>query len=89
MEDSALKILKILTEYGALGVLAIIGFVLYFLERKSLKEERETSSKLADKLYELSKEHLRSDLEGAESARHMEKIMDGLLSALKGSRDER
>jgi hypothetical protein len=95
MEAGAFKVLKLVLEYGALGVLAFIGYFLYFretgkveAERKRFEKEREEKAQLTDKLYELSREHLKSDQESAKAYAGMERIMDGLLSVLKQQQEK-
>lgn len=96
MEAGAFKVLKLVLEYGALGVLAFIGYFLYFrecgrseAERKRYEKEREEKAQLTDKLYELSREHLKADQEGAKAYSALERIMDGLLSVLKQQQGEK
>ena len=82
MEPTAIKLVTTLTVYGPLGVLAALGFVLFFLERRRTEGERKRSEELAHKLYEIGIENIKADMEHAKSYSQLEKTLDMALKII-------
>lgn len=75
MEPAALKALSSLYVYGPLGVLSALGFFLFFLERRRVRE-------LTDKLSELSSASIRADMEHTKAYEAMERALDSTTRLL-------
>lgn len=75
MEPTALKALSSLYVYGPLGVLSVLGFLLFFLERKRVRE-------LTDKLSELSGASIKADMEHTKAYEAMERALDSTTKLL-------
>lgn len=82
METAGLKLVTVLTVYGPLGVLAALGFVLYFLERRFVTQMQKRNEDLANKLYDLSVENIKSDMEHSRAYAQFEKTFDVAISLL-------
>ena len=77
MEPAALKLLSSLYVYGPLGILAALGFLLFFLERRQ-------THLLVDKLTELSTASIRADMEHTKAYEAMERTQESTLRLLAG-----
>ena len=84
--DSIIK--SLLQVYGPLGVLAVIGFVLYFAERKR-------NTRLSKDLYEVSIASIRAEMTHNQTHAVREQALDlalrvlvGKTSALSGPTEE-
>jgi hypothetical protein len=75
MDPTAIKALSSLYVYGPLGILAVLGFILFFLERKRVTE-------LTDKLSELSNASIKADMEHTKTYEAMERVMEGTMRVL-------
>jgi hypothetical protein len=82
MEPATLKILSSLYVYGPLGVLAILGFLLYFLQVKKTDEARKKNEELSEKLYEVSLASIQADVEHSKAYEPLEKFFDAVLKAV-------
>lgn len=81
-EAVGIKLVTFVTVYGPLGVLSALGFVLFFLERKVVAQLRKKNEELANKLYEVSIENIKSDMEHSKAYAHFEKTFDVAISLL-------
>ena len=79
MEPTAIKMLSSLYVYGPLGVLSVLGFLLFFLERKRTQV-------LTDKLSELSCESIKADIEHSKAYETLERTLDITTKLLIESR---
>lgn len=79
MDPTLIKTLSSLYVYGPLGILSALGFLLYFMERKKTDEERKKSDELSEKLYEVSVNAIKADMEHSEAYKAIEKMFDILL----------
>lgn len=75
MEPAAIKALSSLYVYGPLGILSILGFLLFFLERKRVWE-------LTEKLTELSSASIKADMEHTKAYEAMERTQESTLRIL-------
>jgi uncharacterized membrane protein len=82
MEPATLKLLGSLYVYGPLGVLAILGFLLYFLQVKKTDEARKKNEELSEKLYEVALAAIQSDVEHSKAYEPLEKFFDAVLKAV-------
>jgi hypothetical protein len=82
MEPATLKALASLYVYGPLGVLAILGFLLYFLQTKKTDETRKKNEELSEKLYEVSLASIQADVEHSKAYEPLEKFFDAVLKAV-------
>lgn len=86
MEPLAIKALSSLFAYGPLGILAALGFVLYFLQTRKTdavqKSKDELSEKLSEKLYEVSSAAILADEKHSQAYVSLEKFFDAVLKAI-------
>lgn len=68
MEPVTLKALASLYVYGPLGVLSVLGFLLFFMERKR-------SIKLNDRIIEMSADMIKSEMGHGEAIRNLERTV--------------
>jgi hypothetical protein len=82
MDPATAKILIQIGTYGPLGLMAALGFWLFFLERKRTAEERKRNEELSTKLHELALESIRSDTEHSKAYGPLEKVFDKAIDVL-------
>lgn len=87
MIDSNLaKILFQLGTYGPLGIMCILFFALFMMERKKTELERQKVDELAAKLHEVSLASIKADVEHSKAYEPMEKIFDAAITLLADKR---
>lgn len=82
MEPATLKLLASLYVYGPLGILSILGFLLYFLQVKKTDEARKKNEELSEKLYEVSLASIQADVAHSKAYGPLEKFFDAVLKAV-------
>lgn len=88
MDSSLIKILIQLGTYGPLGIMSVLFFVLFLMERKRTEVERTKVDELAAKLHEVSMASIRADVEHSKAYEPMEKIFDAAIRRLSEKIDE-
>lgn len=82
MDPAAAKALLQLGTYGPLGIMCVLFFILFWMQRKETADEREKTNKLAEKLHELGLASLRADMEHTKAYTSLEKVIDAALDAI-------
>lgn len=82
MEPATIKLLSSLYVYGPLGILAILGFLLYFLQVKKTEAAQKRNEELSEKLYEVSLASIQADVEHSKAYEPLEKFFDAVLRAV-------
>ena len=82
MDALTVKVLGSLYVYGPLGVLAILGFILYFLQLRRTDAALEKNEELSAKLYEVSFAAIQADVEHSKAYEPLERFFDALLLAV-------
>ena len=82
MDPATLKALSSLYVYGPLGVLAMLGFVLFFMQMRKTDAIRKKNEELSEKLYEVSLAAIQSDVAHSKAYEPLEKFFDAVLKAV-------
>jgi len=82
MEPATLKALSSLYVYGPLGILAALGFVLYFLQVRKTDAMMKRNEELSEKLYEVSLASIQADVDHSRAYEPLEKFFDAVLRAV-------
>ena len=88
MDSSLIKVLIQLGTYGPLGIMSVLFFILFLMERKRTEAEREKVDALATKLHEVSMASIKADVEHSKAYEPMERIFDAAIRMLSEKRDE-
>jgi len=88
MEPTAIKMLSSLYVYGPLGVLAVLGFLLYFLQARKTDTAQKKCEALSEKLYEVSLASIQADVEHSKAYEPLEKFFDAILQAVVRSKHD-
>ena len=88
MDPTTLKMLSSLYVYGPLGILAGLGFILYFLQVKKTDAVQKRKDEQSEKLYEVSLAAIQADVEHSRAYEPLEKFFDAVLKAVvRGNND--
>ncbi|MBU1891234.1 hypothetical protein KJ782_07190 [Patescibacteria group bacterium] len=86
MDPLALKGLSSLFVYGPLGVLAVLGFFLYFWNSRKADADRKEALKkneeLSAKLYEVSLAAIQADVQHSKAYEPLERFFDSVIKAV-------
>ena len=82
MDATTAKALLQLGTYGPLGIMCVLFFILFMLQKKETQTERDKNEKLAYKLHELGLASLKADMEHTQAYTALEKMIDATLDAL-------
>lgn len=66
MELASLAAISKIVQYGAMGLLAAMGYISFFITRRDLLIERDKKDEVSAKLYVLSSEMIRTEEQSAQ-----------------------
>lgn len=89
MDPATAKILIQLGTYGPLGLMSALFFILYWLQKKETREQRDKNEELAEKLHETAMASIQADIEHSKAYDPLERVMDSAIKTLESLAAER
>lgn len=83
MDDAIKALLAVAGQYGIGVIVGAVFLLLYLVERKAHTAERDSHNKTAEKLFALSAESIKSDMEHTAAIRMLSRVLDSIDRRVK------